>query len=152
MLNFIRRTIINKRGDFSEESTSREERTIIAASVILLEAAHADNECTDEELDHVIETLRSDFKLSQQHAEDLVELAHGERRSAVDLFEFTNHINNEFSKEEKKSVLQAVWRIIHLDGHLEKHEDHFARKLTHLLRLAPADMINAKLQAREEIQ
>jgi uncharacterized tellurite resistance protein B-like protein len=152
MLNFIRRTLINKEVDFSEESTSRKERTRIAASVILLEAAHADNECTDEELDHVIETLRSDFKLSQQHAEDLVELAHRERRSAVDLFEFTNHINNEFSKEEKKSVLQAVWRIIHIDGHLEKHEDHFARKLTHLLRLAPADMIDAKLQAREEIQ
>jgi len=152
MLNFIRRTLINKGGGFSEEFTSREERTRIAASVILLEAAHADNECTEEELDHVIETLRSDFELSKQHAEDLVELAHHERRNAVDLFEFTSHINAEFSKEEKKAVLQAVWRIIHIDGQLEKHEDHFARKLTHLLRLAPADMIDAKLQAREELQ
>jgi len=131
---------------------SQEERTRIAASVILLEAAHVDNECTVEELDHVIETLRSDFKLSREHAEELVELAHHERKNAVDLFEFTNHINNEFSKAEKKAVLKAVWRIIHIDGRLEKHEDHFARKLTHLLRLAPADMIDAKLKARDEIQ
>lgn len=152
MLNFIRKTLISRDRDLPAQVTGREERTRIAASVILLEAAHVDNECTDEELDHVIETLRSDFKLSQEHAEELVELAHHERKNAVDLFEFTNHINNEFSKEEKRAVLKAVWRIIHIDGQLEKHEDHFARKLTHLLRLSPADMIDAKLQARKEIQ
>ena len=152
MLDFIRKTLTVRRQDLPEDPISKDERTRIAASVILLEAAHADNECTDEELDHVIETLQSDLKLSKEHAEDLIKLAHHERRNAVDLFEFTNHINNEFSKEEKKAVLQAVWRIIHIDGHLEKHEDHFVRKLTHLLRLAPNDMIEAKLKARKELQ
>jgi uncharacterized tellurite resistance protein B-like protein len=152
MLNFIRRTLLNKSQDLSAESFGREERTRIAASVILLEAAHADNECTKEELEHVIETLRSDFKLSQEHAEELIELAHQERKNAVDLFEFTSHINNEFSKEEKIAVLEAVWRIIHSDGQLEKHEDHFARKLTHLLRLSHKEMIDAKLKARTQIQ
>jgi uncharacterized tellurite resistance protein B-like protein len=152
MLNFIRQTLISRDPEPSDNSTDREERTKIAASVILLEAAHADHECTDEELDHVIGTLCSDFNLSKKHAEDLLELAHRERSQAVDLFEFTNHINNEFSKEEKTAVLEAVWRIIHSDGQLEKHEDHFARKLTHLLRLSHKDMIDAKLKAREQIQ
>jgi uncharacterized tellurite resistance protein B-like protein len=152
MLNFIRKTLIRQDQEYSDSSTSREEQTRIAASVILLEAAYADHECTEEELDHVIDTLRSDFNLSEKHAEDLLELAHRERSQAVDLFEFTNHINNEFSKQEKKAVLEAVWRIIHSDGQLEKHEDHFARKLTHLLRLSHKDMIDAKLKAREQIQ
>jgi uncharacterized tellurite resistance protein B-like protein len=152
MLNFIRQTLISRDQEPSDNSTDREERTRIAAGVILLEAAHADHECTDEELDHVIGTLRSDFNLSKKHAEDLLELAHREHGQAVDLFEFTNHINNEFSKEEKKAVLEAVWRIIHSDGQLEKHEDHFVRKLTHLLRLSHKDMIDAKLKAREQIQ
>jgi len=152
MLNFIRQVLTSKEPAASQNSPGREERTKIAASVILLEAAHADHECTDDELEHVIETLRSDFNLSQKHAADLVELAHRERSQAVDLFEFTNHINTEFSKKEKKAVLEAVWRIIHSDGQLEKHEDHFARKLTHLLRLTHQDMIDAKLKAREQMQ
>jgi len=152
MLNFIRQTLTGRGREHPDTSPSSEERTRIAASVILLEAAHADNACTDEELDHVIDTLRSDFNLSQKHAEDLLDLAHRERSRAVDLFEFTNHINSEFSKQEKKAVLEAVWRIIHSDGRLEKHEDHFARKLTHLLRLTHKDMIDAKLKAREQIQ
>jgi len=152
MLSFIRQTLLGSGQETSGDGVSREERTRIAASVILLEAAHADHECTAEELDHVIETLREDFNLSQKHAEDLLELAHRERSQAVDLFEFTNHINNEFSKEEKKAVLEAVWRIIHIDGKLEKHEDHFVRKLTHLLRLSHQEMIDAKLKAREQMQ
>ena len=152
MFNFIKQTLISRAQEPSATSANRAERTRIAASVILLEAAHADHECTDEELDHIIGTLRSDFNLSKKHAEDLLELAHRERSQAVDLFEFTNHINNEFSKEEKIAVLEAVWRIIHSDGQLEKHEDYFARKLTHLLRLSHKEMIDAKLKARTQIQ
>lgn len=151
MFNFIRQAILNSK-DSSVSSPDSAERTKIAASVILLEAAHADHECTADELDHVIETLRSDFDLSKKHAEDLLELAHSKRSQAPDLFEFTNHINNEFSREEKKAVLEAVWRIIHIDGQLEKHEDHFVRKLTHLLRLSHKEMIDAKLKARDQIQ
>lgn len=151
MFNFIRQAILNSK-DSSVSSPDSAERTKIAASVILLEAAHADHECTADELDHVIETLRSDFDLSKKHAEDLLELAHCKRSQAADLFEFTNHINNEFSREEKKAVLEAVWRIIHIDGQLEKHEDHFVRKLTHLLRLSHKEMIDAKLKARDQIQ
>lgn len=152
MLNFIKQTLIRRGPGPSGGTTDTEERTRIAAGVILLEAAHADHECTEDELTHVIETLRSDFNLSKKLVEELLEVAHRERRQAVDLFEFTNHINNEFSKEEKKAVLETVWRIIHIDGQLEKHEDHFARKLTHLLRLSHKDMIDAKLKAREQIQ
>jgi uncharacterized tellurite resistance protein B-like protein len=152
MLNFIRQTLLNRSQEHPDTPRNREEQTRIAASVILLEAAYADHECTDEELDHVISTMRSDFNLSKKHAEDLLELAQRERRQAVDLFEFTNHINNEFSMQEKKEVLEAVWRIIHSDGLLEKHEDHFARKLTHLLRLSHNDMIDAKLKARKQMQ
>ena len=137
MFNFIRQTLIKSKGP-TDNGPENEERTRVAASIILLEAAHSDHECTDEELDHVIETLCSDFDLSRKHAEDLLELAHRERSHAVDLFEFTNHINNEFSRKEKIAVLEAVWRIIHVDGRLDKHEDHFVRKLTHLLR--PATM------------
>ena len=139
MFNFIMQTLNRNEGN-SGNTSSSEERTRIAASVILLEAAHADYECSEEELDHVIRTLRSDFDLSAEHAEDLLELAHRKRSQAVDLFEFTSHINEEFSRREK------------IEGRLEKHEDHFARKLTHLLRLTHREMIDAKLKAREQLQ
>ena len=123
MFNFIKKTLLNNRGSI-DTTPDNQERTRIAASVILLEAAYADHECTDDELEHVVDSLSSDFDLSRNHVEELLELADRERTQSVDLFEFTNHINNEFSHEEKIAVLETVWRIIYVDGQLEKHEDH----------------------------
>jgi uncharacterized tellurite resistance protein B-like protein len=152
MLHFIKQALLGRGHVASESHVDKEEKIRLAASIILLEAAHADYDCSEKELEHVIGTLCSDFKLTRDHAEELVDLAHRERSRAVDLFEFTNLINNEFSKDDKRAVLEAVWRIIHIDGQLEKHEDHFARKLTYLLRLSHEDMIDAKLKARRQIQ
>lgn len=122
----------------------------IAACSLLLEAAHVDNECTDDELFHVIETIKAKFGVSQDYAEQLKEIAHKEREQAIDLWQFTNHINQTCSHDEKILLMEDVWRIIHADGQLEKHEDHFAHKLANLLRLSHKEMINAKMTAKNE--
>jgi uncharacterized tellurite resistance protein B-like protein len=60
-------------------------------------------------------------------------------------------MNTNFTKEEKIAVMEAVWRIIHLDAHLEAHEDHFAHKLANLLRLTHSELIDAKIKARKQL-
>jgi uncharacterized tellurite resistance protein B-like protein len=152
MFDLIKKILGNTQGGVSVTEAGSHDRPQLAACVVLLEAAHADYECTDEELNHVMQTLQSGFGVSQEYARELLELAHQERSQATDLWQFTNQINQEFSREEKKAVLEGVWRIIYADGVLEKHEDHFVRKLTNLLRLSHKDMIDAKLKIREQIQ
>lgn len=151
MFDLIRKILeknSNNKGPAAREDTGL--RIRIAAGVILLEAAHIDNECTEEEIDHVMDTLKKTFDLSHEYAEELIALAHEERTQALDLWQFTNLINQHYSKEEKTGVMEAVWRIIHADGQLEKHEDHFAHKLAKLLRLTHREMIEAKIKARGE--
>ena len=152
MFDLIKKVLGNKQGAVEISEDESLDRTQVAASVVLLEAAYADNDCTDEELDHVAQTLQTEFKVNQEYVQELLEVAHQERSRAIDLWQFTNQINQQFSMDEKKSVLEGVWRIIYADGILEKHEDHFVRKLTGLLRLSHKDMIDAKLKAREQIQ
>ncbi|MBW2502617.1 MAG: TerB family tellurite resistance protein, partial [Deltaproteobacteria bacterium] len=118
MLNFIKKTLLQADQGGAEGSAPAEERTRIAAIVILLEAAHADHECSEEEMEHIIETVRDQYGLSEEEAGELLELAHRERSRAVDLFEFTSHINDAFNKNEKIAVLETVWRIIYIDWHL----------------------------------
>jgi uncharacterized tellurite resistance protein B-like protein len=80
-------------------------------------------------------------------------LAQGEKKrtDSADLFQFTRYMNSNFTKQEKIEVMEAVWRIIHIDGHLEKHEDHFAHKLANLLRLTHKELIDAKIKARLQL-
>lgn len=128
--------------------TDQEMKKRIAACVLLLEASHADDECNPAEMAHIVETVKSRFALSQEYAAELLELADRERRNSVDLWQFTNYLNQNLSKDDKLAVLEDVWRIIFIDGHLEMHEDHLAHKLANLLRLTHKELIDAKLKVK----
>jgi len=147
MFSIIKK-ILTKKPTSSTSADETELRTHIAAGVLLLEAAHVDNECTEEEMEHVVQTLKTMFNLNAEYVNELIEEAHLERKNAVDLWQFTNHMNQNYTQEEKLKIMEDVWRVIHADGQLEKHEDHFAHKLANLLRLTHKQMIDAKLNAR----
>lgn len=129
----------------------REQRKHIAAGVLLLEAAHIDNECSKEELEHIVTTLKDKFAVSDSCVDDLLDLARVDREQSVDLWEFSRYINRFFSAHEKRAVMEDVWRIILLDGKLDQHEDYYAHKLANLLHLPHEQMIAAKLKARDQL-
>lgn len=158
MLNLIKKAIgIQDRADFdiiqderkAVPSLSKNHRKVeLLASLFLLEAAHADFECTEKELDHVVETVKSMFNLPHEYVEELLEFAHSERGQVGGLYEFTRQANEQMSKDEKRALLEAIWEIIYADGQIDKHEEHFARKLTSLLFLEHRDFIDAKLKVK----
>jgi len=150
MLSLIKKIIsATPGGTDTAAASSNQNQTRLAACVLLLEAAHIDNVCTAEELNHLVVTLKKEFSLDHAQVRDLIDLAGNERKNAIDLWQFTNHLNQHYSKEEKMALMESVWRIIFSDGKLEMHEDHFAHKLANLLRLSHKEMIDAKLRARK---
>jgi len=144
----IIKKILTKKTNTAASPKDTELKNHIAAGVLLLEAAHVDRECTKEEMEHVVQTLKSTFNLDDECVKELLEEAHKERENAVDLWTFTNHMNHNYSEAEKLQVMEDVWRVIHTDGQLEQHEDHFAHKLANLLRLTHKQLIDAKISAR----
>jgi uncharacterized tellurite resistance protein B-like protein len=135
-----------------EETVLSQDDTHIALCVLLIEAAHVDGECSDEEMGHVIETLTDKCGVLKEDIDELIEKAYQKRKDAIDLFAFTRYLNQNYSKEEKLKVMESVWRVIHIDGRLEGHEDHFAHKLANLLRLTHKELIDAKISAREQLK
>jgi uncharacterized tellurite resistance protein B-like protein len=118
----------------------------IALCVLMLEAAHSDGECSDEELAHVVETLVTQCDVPRQEIDELIDKAYQKRKDSIDLFTFTRWLNRNYTKEKKLAVLESVWRVIHIDGRLEGHEDHFVHKLANLLRLTHKQLIDAKVK------
>ena len=152
MLGVIRKIIEGKKNKKGQESQENKElKKHVAAGVLLLEAAHIDNECNKEEMNHIVETLKDKFTLSDSCVDELLDMAHADREQSVGLWEFSRYINNHFAKDEKMAVMEDVWRIILLDGKLDKHEDYYAHKLANLLHLSNKEMINAKLKARDQV-
>ena len=150
MFNLINKILGVKDKTDTEKSDADDEIKIeIAACVVLVEVAESDSECTEDEIGHVLETMKSIFNLSREHAEEMIELAREARNKSVDLWQFTNQINQSFNHSEKIKILEAVWQVIYADGRLDKHEDYLVHKLANLLGLKHKELIDAKIKTKK---
>ena len=126
-------------------------KTRIAACVLLLETAYADDYCSPEELTLIQLILNKKFNISNDLASEIMTLAQRKRGEEVDLWQFSNLINQEFSEQKKITIMETIWQIIYLDGKLDSNEDNFAHIMAKLLRLSHEQMIAAKLKAKKMI-
>ena len=124
----------------------------IATCALFLEMARIDGEFNDMEREHIISRLKKKFSLSNEHLEELMNATGEELNSSIDLWQFTNLINQNYALEEKIRIVEMIWELAYSDGNLDQHEDYLAHKLANLLRLNHKQLIDAKLKIihREE--
>lgn len=134
------------------DAESPEDRGALAACVVLLEAASADDEFTEEERSHIMTVLRGRFGLDDDEAATLMAEAAEARATSTDLWRFTRQVNVSFDVPAKIGIIEEVWRLVYSDGELTGHEDYLAHKLRNLLNLNQRQLIDAKLRVLAEIR
>ena len=135
----------------NDSSNLRREKphdTRIATCALFLEMSHIDGEFSVMEREKIIAILKRKFDLSDEHATALLTASKKELKRSVDLWQFTNLINQNYTIEEKIRVVEMVWDIVYADGKLDKHEDYLVHKLATLLRLTHKQLIEAKLKMK----
>jgi uncharacterized tellurite resistance protein B-like protein len=124
------------------------ERVRTATCVILLEVARSDDEFSSIEKTTVSAIMKKRFDLPEEAIEELLEIARRKREESVDIWQFTNMINQNYSKKERIRIVEEAWKIIYADDKLDMYEDHFVHKLAKLLRLKHGELIEAKLKVK----
>ena len=122
-------------------------RVHIAACALLLELAHADEEFTPAERDHIEAVLRRHFDLDETTARELMELAEAERAAAIDLYQFTSLIRSSYDLGQKTLLAEVMWGLILADGEIARHEAYLLRKIANLLDLKPGYLAAARKRA-----
>ena len=148
MKKFFQQDAVPDKTEIKEED--RDERIQVAACALLLEVANSDDEFSDIERDNIVQILERDFELSDEYAKELMELSDKEREESIDLWQFTNLINQNYSTEEKIRIIEMIWEIVYTDGKLDQYEDYLVHKLGKLLRLTHKQLIDAKLKILHE--
>ena len=133
-------------GSPPEPNSDRSHDVRVATCALLLEMAHIDGEFSDSEKEQIIQTLREVHGLSEEAVAELLRAAEDELKGSIDLWQFTNLINQNYSMEEKILIIEMVWRLAYADGTLDKHEDYLLHKMANLLRLTHKQLIDAKLK------
>lgn len=122
----------------------------VAACALLLEIAYADDEFTDVERARVEHALERHFGLDAETRVELIALAERQRQSAIDEFQFTKLINEQYDLGQKMLLAELMWGIILADGEIAKRESYLVRKLANLLELEPAYLSQARRRASGE--
>ncbi|HEX6641042.1 MAG TPA: TerB family tellurite resistance protein [Thermoanaerobaculia bacterium] len=119
----------------------------VAACALLLELAHADEHFTDEERSHIEAVMRRHFSLDEDTAQELIALAQMERAEAIDLYQFTRQIREQYDLGQKTLLAEIMWGVVMTDGEIAQHEAYMLRKIANLLDLKPGYLSEARKRA-----
>ena len=120
----------------------------MAACALLLELAHADSEFTPDERTHLSAAIQRHYGLDRPEADHLIRLAEEERAQAVDLWQFTRLINENYSAGQKMVLAEVMWGLVYADGTLGGREEIMIRKITDLLGLKPGYLADVRRRAQ----
>jgi uncharacterized tellurite resistance protein B-like protein len=118
----------------------------LAACAVFLEVARIDNEFDERERQHILRVFEDEYGLSSEDVVELGKASEAELARSLDLWTFTNVINEHYSDDEKARLVELLWRVVYADGKMDEHENYFMHKLSRLLRLTHRDLIDAKLR------
>ena len=110
-----------------------EQRLQLATAALMIEMMHADYNVSEQEESAIIAALKTAYHLSDSDLDDIIQLAHEEKREATSLYGFTSLINEHYSQQQKLEVIRLLWEIAYADQHFDKHELHLMRKISDLL-------------------
>jgi uncharacterized tellurite resistance protein B-like protein len=133
--------------DVAEEAR---QRLHVAACALLLEIAYADDHFSDAERSHICAIMQRHFALDEETAESLIELAEAERARAIDLYQFTSLIRENYDLGQKTLLAEIMWGLIITDGAVQRHESYMLRKIANLLDLEPGYLAVARKRAGDQ--
>jgi uncharacterized tellurite resistance protein B-like protein len=138
-------------GGDNREEQQRHDPLHVAACALLLELAHADDQFTLAERNHIHAVMMRHFALDHDTAKELMELAERQRREAVDIFQFANLVRTSYDIGQKTVLAEIMWGLILTDGEIARHESYILRKIANLLDLEPGYLSQARAAAAAKI-
>ncbi|HEX2199646.1 MAG TPA: TerB family tellurite resistance protein [Burkholderiales bacterium] len=120
----------------------------LAVAVLVHEARRADAQEAREESDAGEHALAELFGLDAAGAREL--LAHGREKAAhlTSFYAPLAVIKREYDMEQRIRLVEHLWRVSFADGALGLYEDHYVRKIAHLLYVPNTQCMLARNRAR----
>jgi uncharacterized tellurite resistance protein B-like protein len=147
MLDIVKRFFSKVSTEASKDENRKTEHDVrIATCALFLEMARIDETFTPAEMDTILSIMKEKYGLSQENADILLAEADKELAESLDLWQFAKLINENYSTDEKIEIIETLWRMVYVDGKMDKYEHYLMNKLKNLLRLSHGQLIDAKLK------
>jgi uncharacterized tellurite resistance protein B-like protein len=121
----------------------------LAVAVLLHEARRADYADHKGESGAAESALVDMFGLQPAQAVALLAEGRAKAEQLTSLYAPVTVIKREFSLPERIRLIEHLWRVAFIDARLDPYEDHYVRKIAHLLYVPNTDSMLARNRARD---
>ena len=122
----------------------------IATIALLLEMAASDGLISSQETDSILNAAWRALGVEGEDAGELMEVAMILRAEKDRTERFVASINENFSADQKEHLLTLIWKVLLIDGKVEKSETAFATALRKHLGLSLEQAVRARKLAEME--
>jgi uncharacterized tellurite resistance protein B-like protein len=140
---------IFKKNKVQQDAQQKPEFEIeLIGAVLAYEIARSDGDISDLELNLLIEEIKKISKKVNKTDEEIFSIIEIYSKDSVSFHEFIADINNDFSKEEKLSLISFLWDVAFADSQLDVDEERLIRRIADLIRIKDVEVLKLKDKAR----
>ena len=144
MFNFFKKS---QQKDIPENVNSSFEIELTAA-VLAYEIARIDGEISNEELNILMKEIQTIANKVNKDEKEILKIIEVYSNDSVSFYEFIEDINKNYTKVEKLSLLDFMWKIAYADGNLEVNEEKLIRRLADLIKIKDLEVLKLKDDAK----
>ena len=116
----------------------------LTAAVLAYEIARSDGEISEDELSVLMEEIgKISMKVGKEKSE-ILEIVEIYSKDSISFHEFIEDINNNFSQDQKLSLLKFMWKTAYADGRLDVDEERLVRRVADLIKIKDMEVLKLK--------
>ena len=116
----------------------------LTASVLAYEIARIDGNISSDELNILMEEIKVISRKVGKKESEILKIIEIYSKDSVSFYEFVDDINKNYSKSEKLSLLEFMWRIAYADGNLDVDEEKLIRRLADMIKIKDMEVLKLK--------
>ncbi len=116
----------------------------LTAAVLAYEIARSDGEISKDELLVLMEEIESISAKVGKDKFEILKIIEIYSKDSISFHEFIEDINDSYSKEEKHSLLEFMWKIAYADGKLDVDEERLVRRVADLIKIKDIEVLKLK--------
>ena len=108
------------------------------------EIARIDGEISNEELNILMKEIKIIANKVKKDEKEILKIIEIYSNDSVSFYEFVEDINKNYTKDDKLSLLNFMWKIAYADGTLEVNEEKIIRRLADLIKIKDLEVLKLK--------
>jgi len=142
MFNFFKK---EKKVDEDQQQNFEIELT---AAVLAYEIARSDGEISNDELSLLMQEIEKISQKVGKDATEILNIVEMYSKDSVSFHDFIEDINKSYSKDEKISLLDFMWKTAYADGKLDVDEERLVRRVADLIKIKDIEVLKLKNDAK----